>query len=84
MTHATVAAGSAILAALALHGVIFALLRLGRRNQHHTEAEVAAAFTSRCAGPLWPWAWRSRPADRMVSHVWLRWTGFVVPASPAG
>jgi hypothetical protein len=61
LTHATVAAGSAILVALALHGVIFALLRrLGRRNQHHTEAEVASGFNQSVRWSLWRWACRSR------------------------
>jgi len=82
LTHATVAAGSAILVALALHAVIFAALRrLGRRTQHHTEAEVASGFNQSVR-----WSFVAvglsiaADADRMVAHVWLALAGFVVPA----
>lgn len=82
LTHATVAAGSAVLVALALHVVLFALLRrLGRRSQSHTEVEVASGFNQSVR-----WSFVAvglsiaADADRMVAHIWMAVAGFIVPA----
>lgn len=82
MTHATVAAGSAILAALAFHAVLFWVLRrLARRSASHTETLATRGFHQSMR-----WAFIAMgfaiaaDTDRMVAHLWAALDGFVVPA----
>jgi len=82
LTHATIAAGSAILTALAIHAVLFWLLRrVGRRSASRTETLAARGFNQSMR-----WAFIATgfavaaDADKMVSHIWTALAGFVVPA----
>jgi small-conductance mechanosensitive channel len=82
MTHATVAAGSAVLTALAVHAVLFWLLRrIGRRSASRTETLAARGFHQSMR-----WAFIATgfaiaaDTDRLVGHVWAALAGFVVPA----
>jgi small-conductance mechanosensitive channel len=82
LTHATVAAGSAILAALAVHALLFWLLRrIGRRSESRTETLAARGFNQSMR-----WAFiatgfaLAADADKMVAHIWAALDGFVVPA----
>jgi divalent metal cation (Fe/Co/Zn/Cd) transporter len=82
MTHATVAAGSAILAALAIHALLFWVLRrVARRSESHTETLATRGFHQSMR-----WAFIAMgvaiaaDTDRMVGHLWAALDGFVVPA----
>jgi small-conductance mechanosensitive channel len=82
MTHAAIAAGSAILTALVLHAVLFWVLRrVARRSEGTTETVATRGFHQSMR-----WAFIAMgfaiaaDTDRMVSHIWAAIDGFVVPA----
>ena len=82
MTHATIAAGSAVLTALAIHALLFWLLRrIGRRSDSRTETLAARGFNQSMR-----WAFIATgfavaaDADRVVDHIWRAIAGFAVPA----
>lgn len=82
LTHATIAAGSAILAALAIHMLLFWLLRrIGRRSASRAETVAARGFNQsmRWAFVATGFAFAA-DADKMVSHIWTAIAPFVVPA----
>lgn len=82
MTHATIAAGSAILVAVALHAVLFWLLRrIGRRSDGRAETLAARGFNQSMR-----WAFIATgfaiaaDTDKTVNHIWTAIAGFVAPA----